>query len=88
MRRADAHRALLRALMARYPGLIVLASRTEPWASATFTGMRHELRCGSGVNLAGIEEVEFVLPDHVVADIAGCDRDGHVLIEALTIETC
>lgn len=86
MRRADPHRALLRALTARYPGLLVLASRSEPWASVTFTGARHILTCAAGAKLAGIEDAEFLLPGHVVADISVCPEDKHVIIEALVIE--
>ena len=86
MRRADAHRGLIRALSARYPGLLVLASRSEPWASATFVGERHLLTCAAGVDLTGIEEADFDLPGHIVADVA-LSRDGErMIIEALTIE--
>lgn len=86
MRRADPHRALIRAFTARYPGLLVLASRSEPWASVTFTGARHELTCASGVDLAGIEDEEFSLPGHIVADVRATRAGPHVMIEALTIE--
>ena len=86
MRRADPHRALIRVLTGRYPGLLVLASRTEPWASVTFTGARHMLTCTAEPDLTGIEEEEFVLPGHILADI-GVERSGeHRTIEALTIE--
>lgn len=86
MRRADPHRALIRALMARYPGLLVLAGKTEPWASATFVGTRHSLTCAGGIVLDGIEEEELSLPGHVVADICAEQREGRQTIEALTIE--
>lgn len=86
MRRPDPHRALLRVLAAGYPGLIVLASRAEPWASATFTGARHEIEVCAGADLAGIKEAEFDLRGHIVADIAWCRTDGRASIEALTIE--
>ncbi len=86
MRSADPHRALIRALAARYPGLIVLASRTEPWASATFTGARHVLDCADGPDLTGLIDAEFDLPGQLVADIAFNARDGRLLIEALTVE--
>ena len=86
MRRADPHRALIRALVARHPGLLVLASRTEPWASATFVGARHELDCAPGVDLAGVEDAEIGLPGHILVDVC-VDPDGdRVRIEALTIE--
>ncbi len=85
MRRADPHRALIRALLARYSGLAVLDGRTEPWASATFVGMRHILDC-AGPPPAGLEEAEFDLPGHIVADITCCAEGGSLRIEALTIE--
>ena len=86
MRRADPHRALIRALLARYPGLLVLAGTSEPWASATFTGARHTLTCATGPDLGGIEEEEFALPGHVVIDIAARRAADRMTIEALTIE--
>lgn len=86
MRRADPHRALIRALVARYPGLLVLAGTSEPWASVTYTGARHTLTCGAGPDLAGIEEAEFALPGHIVADIGFERNDDRLMIEALTIE--
>ena len=86
MRRADPHRALIRALAARYPGLLVLDGRSEPWASVTYTGARHILTCAAGVDLAGIEEEEFALPNHILADITAARAGDRVVIEALTIE--
>jgi hypothetical protein len=82
----DPHRALLRALVARHPDLLILDSRHEPWASATFTGARHCLTCATGPYLAGIEDAEFALAGHIVADLAVEHHDGQVVIEALTIE--
>ena len=86
MRRADPHRALIRALAMRCPGLLVLASTSEPWASATFTGARHELRCDLGVNLNGAEEADLPLPGHLVADLSWRVEGTGLVIEALTIE--
>ena len=86
MRRPDPHRALLRALKSRVPTLTVLASRTQPWASATFTGAQHFLDCEPGCDLAGIEEWEFALAGHLVADIVAAGDGERVRIEALTIE--
>ncbi|HYZ47786.1 MAG TPA: hypothetical protein VE567_02715 [Sphingomonas sp.] len=86
MRPADPHRALIRALARHFPGLLVLASRTEPWASITFTGTRHILTCADGIDLARIEDAELPLPGHFAADVR-VSRDGERLtIEALTIE--
>ena len=86
MRRADPHRALIRALVARYPGLLILASAAEPWASATFTGARHELRFDPNIDLAGLEEMDLPLPGHLVADICWRAEANAIVIEALTIE--
>lgn len=86
MRRADPHRALIRALVARYPGLLVLAGQSEPWASVTYTGARHTLTCAADSDLTGIEEEEFALPGHIVVDIAAEGSGDRVVIEALTIE--
>lgn len=86
MRRADPHRALIRALIARYPGLLVLAGASEPWVSVTYTGARHTLTCVAGPDLSGIGEEEFALPGHIVADIAAEGAGDRMTIEALTIE--
>lgn len=86
MRRADPHRALIRALMARYPGLRILTSATEPWASATFTGARHRLLCAADVDLSGVEEADLPLPNHVVADVSWEIEANGIVVEALTIE--
>lgn len=85
MRRSDPYRALLRALAERYPALVVDSGGSEPWASATFTGARHVLR-GRGADLNGIEDDEFDLPGHFVADIAWTKDGDGLRIEALTIE--
>lgn len=71
-----------------------LASR--PWASATFSGERHELVLRLPLPAAiafldGLEEREFALRDHVLVDIAlvSADRGGdgaRLTLEALTIE--
>lgn len=87
MRSADPHRALLRALAARYPRLEVLASTADPWASATFTGARHSLTCAPGADLTGIEEEEFALPGHIVADVTVRIEAAGCVVEMLTIES-
>jgi hypothetical protein len=103
IRRGDAHRLLLRAIGERVaadgPAEIVSA-RSEPWASATFSGARHSLQLrfdGSDAadrasRLTGeLDGIEFNLPGHLVADIAltsRCDNAAGVdlAIEALTVE--
>lgn len=85
MNRPDPHRALLRALAAAYPALVILGGRTEPWASVTFTGARHILTCRAGPDLSDIADRDFALPGHIVADIVARPGD-ELVIEALTIE--
>ena len=86
MRRADPHQGLVRALHRRHPHLQIVSAQTEPWASATFTGMRHLLRC-TPLSLDGLEDAEFGLPGNIVADITFGFDAGLLIIDALTIET-
>ena len=86
MIRADPHRALCRAIAARYPGLTLVEGRSEDWASATFSGARHVLVLTGDDAPAGIGEVDFALPGHFVADIEARHEAGRIVIEALTIE--
>lgn len=70
--------------------------RSDSWASATFSGTRHELLLHlsnlSGCDpIAGIGEREFDLPGHILIDIAAAEigRDGEESLwwmEALTVE--
>lgn len=102
----DAATALLRALGARFAEfggtfqIEELSSRC--WASVTFSGARHRIvfsLAGAGAGAAadsfleGMEEAEFDLRGHILADITllGEERDGagenvQVRIEALTVE--
>ena len=98
--------ALLRSLLARAGvdrGRILLTEfRSTDWQSLTFVGERHSIRLripdpgatGIAASLAhGIEDAEFQVPGHFVADIALAGEpeqqpDGSILvaIEALTVE--
>jgi hypothetical protein len=102
----DAATALLRALSAQFAGfggafrVDELSSRS--WASVTFSGARHKVAfslLGPGAGeaadsfLATMEEAEFDVRGHIVADIAlaGEDRDPagervQLRLEALTVE--
>jgi hypothetical protein len=101
----DATSALLRAVnFMNFEALTVETIRSRSWASATFCGVRHEIGFrleGEGAERAadafldGIEEREFDLRGHVLADIALVSRstangpDGPVVrirLEALTME--
>lgn len=105
----DATTALLRALHARLGECDIafeeISSRS--WASATFVGARHELilrldgdRAGTIADAFanGLEEAEFQLRGHILADIALAGRETCVdprempgvrlRIEALTVEDC
>lgn len=82
----DAQQALLRALGARWPGLVLRTAASEPWASITFTGERHRLVFAPGIDLPGLEDMEFELRGHLVADIAATVNATKITIEALTIQ--
>lgn len=99
----DATSALLRAIAAQFAardGFGVERIRSRSWASATFVGARHALVLGlSGATaeaaadafVARLENIEFTLRGHIVADIALISderrADGvRIAIEALTIE--
>lgn len=99
----DAHDGLLRALQARIGTELPLEirnARSEPWASATFSGSRHSFALAlSGPKAiaatarlaARLDAIEFDLPGHLVADIALTRHDhgpdhSAFSIEALTVE--
>ena len=90
--RVDPHRALRRALDALLGGTVDSVSE-EPWASMTFSGRRHRFRIKlpeRADRLAGIAEIEFDLPGHLVAEIVALDRSPDdepetFVVEALTI---
>ena len=105
MRATEAGAELRRALGANFVtfgAAVTFESLTSrPWASITFAGERHKLvLClpGPGAQAAvdafleGLEDREFALRGHVVADIAATeverDEDGQVrlTLEALTVE--
>lgn len=80
--------------------LTIEALASRPWASITFSGERHRLTLclpGPGARAAvdafldGLEEREFALRGHLLADIAAAgvesDADGQVrlVLEALTV---
>lgn len=82
---SDPHAALLRALVRRHPNLRCVSSRSEPWASVTFTGERHVFAFAPTALPAGLDEAELVLPGHYVADLSVASRADALIIEALTI---
>ena len=81
--------------------LTVEAPASRPWASITFSGERHRLTLrlpGPGAQAAvdafldGLEEREFALRGHLLADIEAIgiarEADGQIrlVLEALTVE--
>lgn len=93
-RTPDAHRLLLRTLLAEFPETSLLSSASTPWASATFVGARHSIAlrfddphaADAAAKLIG--ELDFQLRRHLVADIGGTVTDdaGRLDVEALTVE--
>ena len=95
-------RSLLRRAGVDRDRILLTEFRSTDWQSLTFIGERHQVRlripppgaariADSLIN--GIEDAEFAVPGHVVADIALiCDPeeqpDGSILLalEALTVE--
>ncbi|MCJ8159370.1 hypothetical protein [Sphingomonas sp. LaA6.9] len=100
----DAHGILTRRLQAWLGthGLapMLCSSHSEQWASATFSGARHQFgfaidpetddartrleRAG-----AAIRDADFLLPGHILADIGlvpSLEAPTHFAIEALTVE--
>lgn len=93
--------ALIRAIAARAGARpMIEAVRSTPWASATFTGARHELQlryCGKEAERRtaalcdGLDYAEFDLGRYILADIELVDRSADeggisLTIDALTIE--
>lgn len=91
----------VRAALAECGCAPTLAERTSRgWASVTFAGERHRLRlrlegpaaaAAADAFAAGLDEREFRLRGHVLADIALARRDMHrgaveLSLEALTVE--
>jgi hypothetical protein len=73
----------------------ILESRQTPWASATFAGARHHyvlhVSHPDHHRLDHLEEREFDLPGHILADIVLSGPDsgtsgGIFTVEALTVE--
>lgn len=94
-RNPDPHSRLGHALEMLAGGHI-LESRQTAWASATFSGARHHyvvsvpLGCG-GYGLENLDEREFDLPGHLLADIVLTERQERegvcrIAIDALTVE--
>jgi hypothetical protein len=91
---------LLRALSVNFVNFKVEEARSRSWASATFTGVRHALTlrlegpgaaAAADVFLDDIEEREFDLRGHYLADIAVIGLEDiagggvRIGLEALTI---
>lgn len=93
----DVQDMLARALLDRAgDGARLVRGRARPWASATFSGMRHVATIAMRAEQAaafseGLGESDFPIDRHFVADIAltGRSEEGDAVllqIEALTIE--
>lgn len=96
---ADARlrRALAVSAGAAQIDLAIVRSAATRWASATFTGARHELELAGTASdaaerwLAELPEAELPLAGHLVADLkivamTQAERDLTVTLEVLTLE--
>jgi hypothetical protein len=101
---SDATSLLLRSLRVKFglsEGLVFEEIRSRAWASATFSGARHELvlrldgyNAGAVADrlLLGLDAAEFTLRGHILADIALVQREAlaggvqRLRLEALTVE--
>ena len=106
MQPRDATTAFLRAIAMNFVNFTFTVQdiSSRSWASATFTGARHELtfriegdgaKAAADAFLANLSAAEFQLRGHIMADIALLweERvDGEELVrislEALTVEDC
>ena len=95
-------RSLLRRAGVNRDRILLTEFRSTDWQSLTFIGEQHRIRLRipspgaaeiSTSLVNGIEDAEFAIPGHVVADIALAGEpeqqpDGSVvlMIEALTVE--
>ncbi len=93
---------LRRALRAYFTSLgsavTIESSASRPWSSITFHGERHRIalsvpsQAAADAFLDGLDDREFILRGHVLADIeATCvkrnpDGDVSVILEALTVD--
>lgn len=100
----DATTALIHVIGVNFVNFTAEKIRSRGWVSGTFTGVRHELTFrveGEGAEaeadlfLDGLEEREFDLRGHVLADIALLSRASdpigpsvRIRLEALTVEEC
>ena len=102
---SDAGAQLERAIRGAFAGFAGAVEVDEvasrPWVSLTFAGARHRLGVriagqtagvAASAFLAGLEEREFALHGHILADIALVEevRDGggaRLTLEALTVES-
>ena len=98
----DATTALLRAISVNFVNFafVVEEIKSRSWASATFTGARHELGfriTGEGAEAAAqgfcdrLGAREFELRGHILADISLLNNEplsdgARIRIEALTVE--
>lgn len=68
-----------------FPAIVVEATASEAWASATFSGHRHRLELSfSGGDVAQIDRLavalqnaDLVMPGHIVADMSMVEHQAH-----------
>lgn len=89
--------AMLRELRRRVPDAELVSARQSPWASVTYSGVTLSLEVRSAAAdavdrlLLDLPEMEWRLPGHLMADVAGMAEPGAagaivLRIEALMLE--
>jgi hypothetical protein len=84
------HRAVIACIEAQLGPLAELISAAAPWFSATFEGIRHELRFAAvdPVRLAALEADDALIlpcPDHVIVSVGSEQTAGRATLHVLTI---
>lgn len=98
----DATTALNDVICANFTNIVMEEIRSRSWVSATFTGVRHEFtfraegepaEAEAELFLDGLEDAEFQLDGHILADISLVSRtvdpagsSVRISLEALTLE--
>lgn len=98
VRKADPSRAIIAQIIATLSPLVftLISAKSVDWASATFTGARHEFEFlfdgDDATEVAhsfaqNVNDIDFTIGGHIVADIVATFRERkYLFVEALSVE--